>query len=50
MGARQKLNTHHIAGALGLAGIFGLITGSWIVAAVVGTVAIGMASTTVIFA
>ena len=43
MGARQKLNTHHIAGAVGLAGVLGLITGSWIVAAVVGTLAIGMA-------
>ena len=43
MGARQKLNTHHIAGAVGLAGILGLITGSWIVAAVVGALAVGMA-------
>ena len=45
MGARQKLNTHHIAGAVGVAGILGLITGSWLVAAVVGTLAIGMART-----
>jgi hypothetical protein len=37
------LNTHHVAGAVGLAGIIGLITGSWIVAAVVGTLAVGMA-------
>ena len=43
MGARQKLNSHHILGAVSLAGILGLITGSWIVAAVVGTLAIGMA-------
>ena len=43
MGARQKLNSHHIAGAVGVAGILGLITGSWLVAAVVGALAIGMA-------
>ena len=43
MGARQKLNSVHFAGAIGAAGIVGLITGSWIVAAVVGTLAVGMA-------
>lgn len=43
MGARQKLNSHHIAGAIGAAGFIGLLTGSWIVAVVVGTLAIGMA-------
>ena len=43
MGAREKLNSHHITGAVGLAGILGLITGSWVVAAIVGTLAIGMA-------
>ena len=43
MGARQKLNSHHIAGAIGVAGIIGLLTGSWLVAAVVGALAVGMA-------
>jgi hypothetical protein len=43
MGARQKLNTHYMAGAVGAAGLLGLLTGSWIVAAVVGTLAVGLA-------
>ena len=43
MGAREKLNSHHIAGAIGAAGIIGLLTGSWLVAAVVGALAVGMA-------
>lgn len=43
MGARQKLNTQHIAGAAGVAGLIGLVTGSWLAAAVIGTLVIGMA-------
>jgi len=43
VGARQKLNTHHIAGAVGVAALIGLITGSWLAATVVGALAIGMA-------
>jgi Kef-type K+ transport system membrane component KefB len=39
----KKLNSHHIAGAIGVAGIIGLLTGSWLVAAVVGALAVGMA-------
>lgn len=43
MGARQKLNSHHVTGAIVVAGIAGLLTGSWLVAAVVGTLAVGAA-------
>jgi hypothetical protein len=43
MGARQKLNSHHVAGAIAVAGIIGLLTGSWLVAAAVGAVAVGIA-------
>ena len=31
MGARQKLNRHHIVGALGVAAIIGGLAGSWLV-------------------
>ena len=43
MGARHKLNKHHMAVAFGIAGLAGLLTGSWVVAAVVGSLAVGMA-------
>ena len=43
MGARQKLNEHHVIGVLGVAGFLGLATGSWTVFAVTGTVLIGAA-------
>jgi hypothetical protein len=43
VGAREKLNKHHIVGAVGAAGLIGLLTGSWIVAAVVGNVVIAAA-------
>jgi hypothetical protein len=42
VGARHKLNNHHILGAITVAGIVGLLTGSWLLAAVVGAVAIGL--------
>ncbi len=42
MGARQKLNTFHILGTLGAAGLFGLVTGSWAVAAITGAVLVGL--------
>ncbi|MEI8376107.1 MAG: hypothetical protein WCJ35_25085 [Planctomycetota bacterium] len=31
MGARQKLNQHHIVGAIGVAAIVGGLAGSWII-------------------
>jgi hypothetical protein len=40
MGARRKLNRAHLAGALGLAALTGLASGSWTVFAVAGTVLI----------
>ena len=35
MGAREKLNKHHIVGALGVAAIVGGLAGSWLVFAAV---------------
>ena len=43
MGAREKLNTHHLVGAVGLAGLAGLVTGSWVVAILAGAVLVGAA-------
>ena len=46
MGAREKLNSTHIIGSLGVAGVLGVLTSSWIVFAVAGTlmVAAGVCS------
>ncbi len=38
MGAREKLNEHHIAGSLGVAAAVGGLTGSWVIFAVVAAV------------
>ncbi len=38
MNARQKLNKHHIVGALGVAAIIGGLAGSWLVFAAVAAV------------
>ena len=35
MGARDKLNRHHIVGSIGLAAVIGGLTGSWIIFGVV---------------
>lgn len=43
MGAREKLNTNHIIGALGTAGLLGLVTGSWLLAVLAGVVLVGAA-------
>ncbi len=43
MGAREKLNTHHIVGAACLAGLLGLVTGSWLLAVLAGAVLVGAA-------
>ena len=43
MGAREKLNTTHIVGALGAAGLLGMVTGSWILAVFAGAVLVGAA-------
>ncbi|MGO8745077.1 MAG: hypothetical protein ACLQNE_03720 [Thermoguttaceae bacterium] len=43
MGAREKLNTSHIVGAIGAAGLLGLVTGSWILAVLAGAVLVGAA-------
>jgi hypothetical protein len=42
LGARQKLNSIHILGAIGTAGLVGLVTGSWAVAAIAGAVLFGL--------
>jgi hypothetical protein len=42
VGARQKLNRHHILGSLSLAGLLGLATGSWAIFAIAGAVMIGV--------
>jgi hypothetical protein len=42
VGAREKLNSIHILGAVGAAGLLGLITGSWVVAALTGAVIFGL--------
>jgi hypothetical protein len=43
VGARQKLNSQYVAGAIGVAAVAGLITGSWLIAVVTGALAVGMA-------
>jgi hypothetical protein len=43
MGARQKLNTIHVVGSVGLAGLLGLLTGSVTVFVVASAVMIGAA-------
>ena len=43
MGAREKLNAIHIVGAIGAAGLLGLVTGSWILAVLAGAVLVGAA-------
>jgi len=35
MGARQKLNTSYLAGSVLVAGLFGWLTGSWLIFLVV---------------
>ena len=40
MGARQKLNKHHVVGALGVAAIVGGLAGSWLVFGAVAAVLI----------
>ena len=42
MGAREKLNSFHILGAIGAAGLLGLATGSWTVAVIAGAVIVGL--------
>jgi hypothetical protein len=42
VGARQKLNKHHILGSLGLAGLLGLVMGSWAVFVIAGAVMVGV--------
>jgi len=42
VGAREKLNSIHILGAVGAAGLLGLITGSWAVAAITGALIVGL--------
>lgn len=42
MGARQKLNNFHILGTIGVAGLVGLVTGSWAVAAITGAVLVSL--------
>jgi hypothetical protein len=43
MGARHQLNEVHVLGALTLAGLLGLATGSWAVFGISGAVLIGTA-------
>ncbi len=43
MGAREKLNTIHIVGTLGAAGLLGLVTGSWFLAVLAGALLVGAA-------
>ena len=40
MGAREKLNKHHVVGALSVAAIVGGLAGSWLVFATVAAVLI----------
>ena len=40
MGARTKLNQHHVVGALGVAAIVGGLAGSWVVFVAVAAVLI----------
>jgi len=42
VGAREKLNSFHILGAIGAAGLLGLVTGSWAVAAITGALIVGL--------
>ena len=44
MGARNELNTFHIMGSLGVAGILGLATGSVAVFVIAGAALIGAAA------
>ena len=44
MGAREKLNTIHIVGTLGAAGLLGLVTGSWILAVLAGALLVARQS------
>lgn len=43
MGARHELNEVHLLGAITLAGLLGLATGSWAVFGLAGAVLIGTA-------
>jgi hypothetical protein len=43
VGACEKLNSFHILGVAGAAGLLGLVTGSWLAAAIAGVVIVGMA-------
>jgi len=43
VGAREKLNNNHIVGAVGVAGLLGLVTGSWLLAVLAGAVLVGAA-------
>ena len=43
MGAREKLNSTHLVGAVGAAGLLGLVTGSWVLAVLAGAVLVGAA-------
>ncbi len=36
MGARTKLNNVHVGGSIVLAGLVGIVTGSWLIFAVTG--------------
>ena len=44
MGARQKLNQAHVNGALIVAGIAGLLTGSWAIFFIAAAALIGAAT------
>lgn len=43
MGAREKLNNNHIVGAVSVAGVLGLVTGSWLLAVLAGAMLVGAA-------
>ncbi len=42
MGARDKLNKHHVFGAIGLAAIVGALAGSWTVFVMAAAMLIGV--------
>jgi hypothetical protein len=42
VGARHELNKFHVIGSIGVAGLLGLVTGSWAVFAVAGVALIGV--------
>ena len=44
MGARQKLNQAHVNGALIVAAVLGLMTGSWIIFFIASAMLIGAAT------